>query len=248
MSFQTGTPRFTAAAVLAALILILTPETAAACQRWNASGEWTVQLQNWISVRMRIEQNRDVITGQASYMQRVGLPEDVYPDSGTGERLRIGRVDGRLEGDRITMQIRWTRMVGDRKQYIGLYEGKISRHGRAEGVSTLVSHPYEPPLNWYVDRRFPCNLIAPHISQTPPRVANAPPGEVVGAMRTDEFARRVVGQGTDNPGSLANPPLAKNAPAAPPPRSARAAIETPPPVYQAPRCRSGYVWREARPG
>lgn len=244
MSVETAlNPLRPAAAGLAALAFFAIGPEAVACPRWNASGEWGLQQQNWISVRLRLAQRGSAITGDASYMQRGGLPEDTYPNGDTAMRERFGRVEGQVDGDRIAFTVTWTRMVGDARQYIGRYEGRISRHGRAEGQSWLLSHPGEARLNWYVSQRFPCDTTVLETRALPPVADAVPsPSRSKAAATTSGGLAPPLG-GVEARTSPA-PPIAES----PPPLSRARSQTSQGAGLAAAQCRAGYVWREARSG
>jgi hypothetical protein len=239
---------FAASLALAAPLVAPTPAAAqTACAHWDVTQRW-VAVQGNTHVHFDLRQERTTVAGTAGYIQyATSFVSQLFAAAGRTQYVaaHAGNATGTINGNSIELATSWG----------GVYVGRIDPTGRIDGV-TYDKRDSTSSATWYSDRRMNCRSTTavpswqssahlPRPEYMPPRQLSdrttdllvAPTGWTPGP--TEDAPKGIKGQ--QGPASAIGAVRVIRAvtPAAPP---SLAAVPVP-----SAACRSGYVWRVARP-
>ncbi len=129
------------------------------CEQWDVSGDWMLIQSNVVGrgVRVKLRQSGSGISGSAQWTEwKEGTHILGVRVTGDDVEFHDGKVDGTLDGNRLSVQIYWK----DRK--VGVYTGEVAPSGRLNGTTYDRFHPNNR-AEWYSEGLMKCSpsAIAP---------------------------------------------------------------------------------------
>ena len=134
--------------VFGSIFAVLLPSAAqAACEQWDAGGQWALLQTNEFGVAFDLQQTGAELQGQATGF--------------VGYKVRnYGSVDGTIKGNSFDLNVYWNGGA------IGVYTGKVGPQGRIEG-STYDKMDPSSTANWRSDTTVKCLTIATSTTSAP---------------------------------------------------------------------------------
>jgi hypothetical protein len=230
------------AKVSLALMLTTAPSVASACDSWDLSGPFTISQSNKLTVTGTFEQAGGQLKGTASYFS---------PTLGDHGTWLDGNVTGSVGGDSVQFSVTWygsyvtcsSECVGSSYDASGEYEGSILADGRMSGLNWATGDPGHK-VSWNAAEAASCRPPAPIADRA-----------VIQAMQSSGVAKietpiRPDSKFVERGGGIAGAGPVRTDSKFVEPRGGIAGAVAPGAlgvVTAVPTCRSGYVWREARP-
>ena len=169
-------------AFLLSLLLAASLSTVdAACEQWNAGGQWSIQQSNGATIVMNLRQNGTSVTGTATHTNALHREDEFaipgFESFGTDVKVD-GAVTGTMEGDDFYVEISW---AGGK--LIGAYRGKVSPAGRIEGKTYDIAKP-SSKAKWFSTSAIKCRDTNPIKPSSVLKPAPAAPGPTPRVIKT----------------------------------------------------------------
>jgi len=189
-----------------------------ACEQWEVAGTFKLHQSNRLTVTGAFQQDGGTLTGDARFFS---------PTLGDDGTWLDGKITGTATGERIAFDISWygdyvecneIECVGSGYASGGRYEGQISQEGEVSGLAWEIRRP-DDKVSWRLEGPARCT------PKKVTRLGKKPPPKKPGVADT-----------VREPGGVA-----------PPDRSGAVVSDQAGLSDVRPRCKSDFVWREAKP-